>query len=240
MTVSQQQRDISDPPFPSLQAILDAQLHTHRTARNHGNGNLVASIGDASQPLRSQNSPRHPKPLISNPISIPRTPKSAIRATPHAHRTRRQVTFANVYGSNRHLTPLLQPRLKKPPKETPSKLLPSPPSSDTSSTQCSGPLSFQTLPLEIRHMIYHELLQSAAPIRKPHKLVCNRRSIMVDSTQPVKDIDSSILRVCRMIYFEAVPILYGRNTFEFGKPRKLRDFSHAGLDRTHPSKLTSV
>ncbi|KAL8897039.1 MAG: hypothetical protein Q9192_002780 [Flavoplaca navasiana] len=235
VTVSQQQHDISAPAFPSLQAVLDAQLHAHRTATHHGNGNLVPSIVDASQPLRSQNSPRHPKPVITNPISILRTPKSAIRSTPHAYRTRRQVTFANVYGSNRHLTPLLPPRLKKPPKESSSKLLPSPPSSDTSSTPCNGPLSFQALPLEIRHMVYHELLQSAAPIRKPHKLVCNKRSIMVDSTQPVKDIDSSILRVCRMIYSEAVPILYGRNTFEFSKPRKMRDFSHAGLDRTHPT-----
>ncbi|KAL8781572.1 MAG: hypothetical protein Q9213_005958 [Squamulea squamosa] len=56
---------------------------------------------------------------------------------------------------------------------------------------------------------------------------------MLDSLQPLKDIDGSILRVCRSIYSEALPILYGKNTFEFCKPRKLRDFSHAGLDRSH-------
>ncbi len=58
---------------------------------------------------------------------------------------------------------------------------------------------------------------------------------MLDSIQPVKDIDSSILRVCRNIYDEALPILYGQNTFEFAKPRKLRDFSHGYLDKRGPS-----
>ncbi|KAI4187905.1 MAG: hypothetical protein LQ346_005416 [Caloplaca aetnensis] len=57
---------------------------------------------------------------------------------------------------------------------------------------------------------------------------------MLDSIQPVKDIDSSILRVCRSIYDEALPILYGQNTFEFAKPRKLRDFSHGYLDKRGP------
>ncbi|KAL8770595.1 MAG: hypothetical protein Q9209_003663 [Squamulea sp. 1 TL-2023] len=94
----------------------------------------------------------------------------------------------------------------------------------------------KTLPSEIRQMIYRELLVTSTPIRKPHKLVCNKRSIMLDSLQPLKDIDGSILRVCRSIYSEALPVLYGKNTFEFCKPRKLRDFSHAGLDRSHTRK----
>lgn len=83
-------------------------------------------------------------------------------------------------------------------------------------------------------MIYRQLLVSAEPIKKPHKLVCNKRSIMLDSIQPVRDIDSSILRACRSIYHEALPVLYGQNTFEFAKPRKLRDFSHAYLDKRNP------
>ncbi|KAI4149118.1 MAG: hypothetical protein L6R39_002607 [Caloplaca ligustica] len=58
---------------------------------------------------------------------------------------------------------------------------------------------------------------------------------MLDSIQPVRDIDSSILRVCRSIYNEALPVLYGQNTFEFAKPRKLRDFSHGYLDKRNPS-----
>lgn len=57
---------------------------------------------------------------------------------------------------------------------------------------------------------------------------------MLDSVHPVKDIDSTILRACRTIYAEALPILYGRNTFEFAKPRKLRDFSHGYLDKRNP------
>lgn len=57
---------------------------------------------------------------------------------------------------------------------------------------------------------------------------------MLDSLQPVKDIDSTILRVCRSIYDEALPVLYGHNTFEFAKPRKLRDFSHGYLEQKFP------
>ncbi|KAI4261190.1 MAG: hypothetical protein L6R42_003604 [Xanthoria sp. 1 TBL-2021] len=236
VTVCQQQHGTSTQPlFPSLQSILDAQLHTHRTAIHHGDGNPVASVVDAAPVLSSSSAAKHPKLTIGTLASMPRTPQSAIRTTPHhLHRPRRQAnTFFNLKNTTRHSKLLLPPRLKMPGKDSSSKLLPSPPSSDTPGTPCSRPLSFQTLPPEIRHMIYHELLVSAAPIRKPHKLVCNKRIIMLDKTQPVKDIDSSILRVCRMIYTEALPVLYGRNTFEFHKPRKLRDFSHAGLDRSH-------
>ncbi|CAO1597867.1 hypothetical protein XANCAGTX0491_001658 [Xanthoria calcicola] len=166
---------------------------------------------------------------------MPRTPKSATRTTAyHVHRPRRQAsTYWNFKNATRQSKILPPPRLKIPGKDSSSKLLPSLSSADTPGTPYRRPLSFQTLPPEIRYMIYLELLVSAAPIRKPHKLVCNKRIIMLDSTQTVKDIDSSILRVCRMIYSEALPVLYGKNTFEFHKPRKLRDFSHAGLDRSH-------
>lgn len=58
---------------------------------------------------------------------------------------------------------------------------------------------------------------------------------MLDSIQPVKDIDSAILRVCRSVYDEALPVLYGHNTFEFAKPRKLQDFSHGYLEQKIPS-----
>ncbi|KAL8999496.1 MAG: hypothetical protein Q9169_001701 [Polycauliona sp. 2 TL-2023] len=214
--------------------MLDAQLRVQKTAKHHGNGNPVALIVDAAPALGGSSAAKHQKRTIGTPTVIPpRSPRTAIRTTqPDLHAARRQATLSSVCGTARRSKPLLPPRFKMPPKEASSKLLASSHVSDTPSTPCSRPLFFQILPLEIRHMIYHELLVSAGPIRKPHKLVCNRRSIMLDSTQPVKDIDSSILGVCRMIYFEAIAVLYGKNTFEFSKPRKLRDFSHAGLDRT--------
>ncbi|KAL8851592.1 MAG: hypothetical protein Q9221_003524 [Calogaya cf. arnoldii] len=230
VTVRQQQHGNSiQPSVPSRQSIkLDAQWMPYY----QGNGNHVASIFDTSPVLSSASAAKYPKLASlasSTPITTPRTPNSAIRTTPHhVHRPRR-LAKSTTRDSNK----LLLPRLKLPPKEPSSKLLPSPPTSNTLGAPCSRPHSFQSLPFEIRHMIYKELLVSAAPIRKPHKLVCNKRSIMLDIAQPAKDIDSTILRVCRMIYSEALPVLYGKNTFEFSKPRKLRDFSHAGLDRSH-------
>ncbi|KAL8674229.1 MAG: hypothetical protein Q9168_001353 [Polycauliona sp. 1 TL-2023] len=235
--VHRQHENPTQPSFRSLQSIIDAQPHVQRTARDYGNGNPVVFVVDAGPVLREPSGTKHPKPTIDTPTALPRTPKSVIPTAQHnVHRTRRQAHFSDAYGVPRQSKPVPQPRLKMPTKEPSSNLLPPPSISDAPSTPCSKPLSFQTLPLEIRHMIYHEILVSAAPIRKPHKLVCNKRSIMLDKNQPVKDIDSSILRVCRMVYFEAVPVLYGKNTFEFSKPRKLRDFSHAGLDRSHTSK----
>ncbi|KAL8778921.1 MAG: hypothetical protein Q9203_001604 [Teloschistes exilis] len=169
--------------------------------------------------------------------SLPQTPPSAIHTIPpRVQRPRPPTRFRDLYGNlpySRYLqTRTAGPRIRLPPVKPSSKHLPAPPAVDTLST-ASGqkPLSLLTIPVEIRTMIYHQLLVSAQCIRKPHKLVCNKKSIMLDSLKPVRDIDSAILRVCRSIYNEALPILYGRNTFEFCKPRKLRDFSHAGLDR---------
>ncbi|KAL8907332.1 MAG: hypothetical protein Q9171_005905 [Xanthocarpia ochracea] len=233
-TDSQQQHETStERSFPSSPSSLDAQLHVPRTATHDGNESPIGSVVDASPVFSSFSTAADQNSTINSTAALPRTPKASIRNTPHhVRRPRRQATFFSLDGTSRYSKPLLPPRLKMPPKEPFTKLLPSPPASDNSGTPCSRPLSFQTLPLEIRHMIYHELLVSATPIRKPHKLVCNKRSIMLDSLQPVKDIDGSVLRVCRMIYSEALPVLYGKNTFEFCKPRKLRDFSHAGLDRS--------
>ncbi|KAL8733859.1 MAG: hypothetical protein Q9166_001847 [cf. Caloplaca sp. 2 TL-2023] len=228
-----QQQEVSGPRSnPPLQSILDAQIYAEQYAAQHSHGNPVAPAIDAG-PIRSSLSANTERNLTADtPTSIPQTPK--FRATPHhSHRPRPKTRFYSLYSAPRSSRPLPRPRLKLPPIEAFSKPLPSPPSSTTPGTPCTRPLSFQTLPLEIKHMIYSELLVSAEPIRKPHKLVCNKRSIMLDSIQPVKDIDSSVLRVCRTMYSEALPVLYGKNTFEFCKPRKLRDFSHAGLDRSH-------
>ncbi|KAL8842643.1 MAG: hypothetical protein Q9170_000418 [Blastenia crenularia] len=163
---------------------------------------------------------------------LPRT--SRYLRVPFTSRRRRKIRYRTLLSSrqqqflNKFCTTLPPEPLPNKPTIEP---LPTPPESSAPSTPCSPPLSFQTLPLEIKNMIYRELLVSAKPIKKPHRLVCNERNVMLDSVQPVKDIDGTILRVCRSIYDEALPVLYGQNTFEFAKPRKLLDFSHGCLDR---------
>ncbi|KAI4203671.1 MAG: hypothetical protein LQ350_001672 [Teloschistes chrysophthalmus] len=169
--------------------------------------------------------------------SLPQTPPSAVHTIPaRIQRPGPHTRFRDFYGNlpySRYLqTRAAGSRIRLPPLKPSTKQLPTPPALDTLSTESGQkPLSLLTIPVEIRTMIYHELLVSAQCIKKPHKLVCNKKSIMLDSLKPVRDIDSAVLRVCRSIYNEALPILYGKNTFEFSKPRKLRDFSHAGLDR---------
>ncbi|KAL8943595.1 MAG: hypothetical protein Q9216_000960 [Gyalolechia sp. 2 TL-2023] len=179
-----------------------------------------------------------PAPDFTHPL--PRTPKSRrqlkIAMTP---RRRFKTRLYRQNSSRQRTTQLPSKFFALPTEPIPIKpltqQLPSPPESNTSETPCSLSSSFQTLPLEIRHMIYRELLVSSAPIKKPHRLVCSKRNVMLDSIQPIKDIDSTILRVCRSIYDEALPVLYGQNTFEFAKPRKLRDFSHGYLEQKFPS-----
>ena len=97
------------------------------------------------------------------------------------------------------------------------------------SAEKSRQSTFLNLPLEMRNLIYYELLVAAEPIRKPHKFLA-KDSIMLDQQPPKLKIDGRILRVCWTTYEEALPILYGKNTFEFSKPRKLYDFSHGGLN----------
>ncbi|KAL8804587.1 MAG: hypothetical protein Q9223_005983 [Gallowayella weberi] len=258
MPIDEPRPTVADPPsnslqhsqqleFPgqrsieSLQSVLDAQIYSEQNPAPYGTHNPVTPTIRADPTFGSSNVAIDQNPAANASIPFPRTPKSTPRTTTHhVHRPRPKTRFYSLYGPPRSSRPLhrplqVQPLLELPSTKPFSKPLPSPPSSDTPSTPCGRPLSFQTLPLEIKRMIYKDLLTSAKPIQKPHKLVCNKRSIMLDSIQPVKDIDSSILRVCRAIYLEALPILYGQNTFEFSKPRKLRDFSHAGLDRSHTS-----
>ncbi|KAL8972152.1 MAG: hypothetical protein Q9183_000691 [Haloplaca sp. 2 TL-2023] len=172
---------------------------------------------------------------VGQSTTLPQTPPSTGRpAGLHANRSKSQTNKHSNLHVSQYKTKYLQlrtrgPRVKLPSLKSYKKHLPTPPPSNVSSTPSKRPLTFLSLPLEIRNMVYRELLVSATAIKKPHKLVWNQKSIMVNSLHSVKDIDSAILRVCRTIYDEALPVLYGQNTFEFCKARKLRDFSHGIL-----------
>lgn len=93
-------------------------------------------------------------------------------------------------------------------------------------------LLLQHLPLEIRELVYTELLV-AGTIPNAQALVEDKLTTLVyaESQKPFRNlgIDSTILQTCRQIYTEALNILYGRNKFVFYSPKGIVDFSHAGL-----------
>ena len=53
--------------------------------------------------------------------------------------------------------------------------------------------------------------------------------VLIDNYQPVSGLDATVLRSCRLIYSEALPILYGQNTFEFASANAVSDFQSKGL-----------
>ncbi|KAI4159298.1 MAG: hypothetical protein LQ342_006702 [Letrouitia transgressa] len=80
--------------------------------------------------------------------------------------------------------------------------------------------AFLNLPIEIRMMIYRQLLVSSTSID-------NLREIMGISNSMLprdQDFDSAILRVCRQTYFEGHPILYGQNVFLFERGCEVMGF----------------
>lgn len=88
---------------------------------------------------------------------------------------------------------------------------------------------FSAVPVEIRHMIFHHLLTTTELIEKPHKHLGSKETALLDNYKPIPQIDSAILRTCRMIYSEALPILYGQNTFEFSTASAIRSFQSKSL-----------
>lgn len=78
-------------------------------------------------------------------------------------------------------------------------------------------------------MIFHHLLTTADPIEKPHKHLGSKETALLDNYKPIPQIDSAILRTCRLIYAEALPILYGQNTFEFSSANAIRSFQSKSL-----------
>ncbi|KAL8784091.1 MAG: hypothetical protein Q9195_009182 [Heterodermia aff. obscurata] len=95
--------------------------------------------------------------------------------------------------------------------------------SPTKSQQIRSPL-FCTIPAELRMLIYRELFisKSGGKVEQPHKLLKKKKSSLIHRHRTAMEcfirdphIDSSILRTCRRVYEEGLPILYGDNVFMF-------------------------
>lgn len=88
------------------------------------------------------------------------------------------------------------------------------------------------IPPEIRCMIYSHLLVSADPINseQANKLIGDKRSVLLSDHNPISGISATLLRTCRKVYNEALPILYGRNVFIFSRPKAIDNFRDSGID----------
>ena len=99
----------------------------------------------------------------------------------------------------------------------------------TNQSQC---LFFNMLPPEIRLRIYRYVLVSIYYINQPSERIgmarLHQRSL--GTYCPIPDISATILRTCRAIYDEALPVLYGGNQFNFSTVKDIVDFKSVGLD----------
>lgn len=94
--------------------------------------------------------------------------------------------------------------------------------------QSACPL-YTAIPIEIRTMIWCYLLTIPEPIEKAHKHLGSKDTALLDNYSPIPHIDSAVLSTCRVIYSEALPILYGQNTFEFSSANAIRSFQNKSL-----------
>lgn len=103
--------------------------------------------------------------------------------------------------------------------------------------QLTSPL-LTKLPAEVRCKIYRYLLVSIhdAKIVRPVALRKERTSYFASRGSfihihhgPDPEIDATILRTCRRVYFEALSILYTKNQFEFSDLLQIQEFKQEGI-----------
>ena len=104
--------------------------------------------------------------------------------------------------------------------------LPSHGNDNKSSSPCG---SLNKLPLEVRNMIYTNVMKYKKSINRPHRFLGRQQSILAEDNEHIQVIDATLLRTCKAIYYEAIHILYGKNRFYFLKPSDIEDFAHLGL-----------
>ena len=60
-------------------------------------------------------------------------------------------------------------------------------------------------------MVYAHLLTILGVIDQAHKQLGSKETAMLDYYTPIPNIDATVLRTCRLIYSESLPVLYGLN-----------------------------
>lgn len=99
-----------------------------------------------------------------------------------------------------------------------------------------GPAFFNILPLEVRIIIYRYILTTSTIIKRAADLVEQTTLGLIapdeSDTSIVLAIDATVLRTCRQMYAETLPILYGDSTFCFTNVSALDTFRKEGLATT--------
>lgn len=106
---------------------------------------------------------------------------------------------------------------------------PSPGTGNTDSRPCG---SLNKLPLEVRMMVYTNVLCYDQSIKGAHRFLDRHPPIMVEDSAYLEAIDAALLRTCRAVYSEAIRILYRRNRFYFRTLGDIKRFAHVGLGNT--------
>ena len=106
------------------------------------------------------------------------------------------------------------------------------PSHGTESNSPSPCGSLNKVPLEVRNMIYSNVLKFDLDIVRPHRFLGRHPPILAEDSKHIRAIDAALLRTCKAIYHETIRILYHRNRFYFCKPSDIKEFAHAGLGAT--------
>ena len=88
---------------------------------------------------------------------------------------------------------------------------------------------FLQLPPEILDVFFRELLVNPKTVCQAHKLI-GTEQVMESQCPRNKGLEPAILRTCRSIYLQALPILYGHNAFRFDSGESLTEFAHKGLN----------
>ena len=106
-----------------------------------------------------------------------------------------------------------------------------------------GCLFLKMLPAEIRNLIYSYVLTTPIPIRNAGELVEQMAVglVVLDDPDPSSNlgIDASLMRTCRKIHAETLPVLYGGNTFFFKDVGRLKTFRNQGLVTTQGQLFSS-
>jgi hypothetical protein len=98
-------------------------------------------------------------------------------------------------------------------------------------------LSFFSLPLEIRlHIYYHALInkQRCRDLLSPESMVPDQIMLTIRKDRKERTMTPSILRTCKTIYREALPILYSENVFLVDKPMRILNW----LQQIGPVNIT--
>lgn len=111
--------------------------------------------------------------------------------------------------------------------------------SDSDNSNSGAPSNmglFSRLPSELRTMIWKATLtlKSDEGFSRP---ITPQRTIMVQPTSEVTEINSALLRTCRSIHHEALPILYRYNWLHFDSAAQIEEFRSRRLPK--PNAINS-